>query len=271
MVNKQKNTKHKDTSDSDLKTEKKINSLFERTADEIFYDFFKKNGKILSSALVFLLLCILYGTYQYNQNSKYEQRTSDEIIAILDGNWENVNDKINKYFEYEHRNLASLKEKHQASLLYLFPINSKHQSIFLYKKAKELPYVCQYPFTTYHFKKLVVVEELLYLKVLYFLGFYGYKKEMKEFFLEKKMQTSVFAYYANYLLAIFTEDNNILKELIVGYGGFITNSRKEFVYYTTLSSSSSNNNSSNNNNSSKNKIDNKKKSKRKLENKNEKI
>lgn len=228
MLKKQKGKKGMDNLASETKIEKKINSLFERTADEIFYDFFKKYGKWVLSGLTFLMLSVLYGTYQYNEDRKYEEMMSEQIVNILEKDNFNVNSL--EIIEKERK----MKEKHKAALLYLVEIDSKEALMKVYKETLKLKYVCQYPFTTYHFKKLVVTEELLYLKVLYFLGFYGYTKEMREFFLEKKMQSSVFAYYANYLVAVFTNDNNILKELFIGYDGYITNNRRELVYYTNL-------------------------------------
>lgn len=223
-----KKRKKEDNTSVKNKTEEKINKLFDRTADEIFYDFFKKYNKYIIALFLTSVTLLFFGTYRYYVNIEYEKKTSEVLMSILDETNELEKDKkIQKAISNK-----SLKEKHKVSLLLLLKIKNKKDVYNIYTQSQNLVYVCQYPFNVYHFDEVSITTELLYLRVLYLLGKEEYIKEMKEFFMEKKMQCSVFSYYAYYILAFSTKDKSILNSLLDNT--MITNLGKGLTYNTEI-------------------------------------
>lgn len=204
------------------KREDQFKNLFEKTSDEIFMEFLKKQKNKIFFCIGLSLTTIIVGTYYWylrNENEKYINQEINVLVKKKQ-NKEKINfDKVLFLLN------KSKKVSYKSTLLMLIDlknISSKEWLIFL-KEVKKIPYVCQYIHTTSHFKKFSYITELLFLKTLYFMGKKNYISEMKNFFMEKKMNTSIMSNYMYLILVLFTKDKFILDDIITSYKYTVTN------------------------------------------------
>lgn len=222
--------------DIDPKMEKqkseKFNNLFERTADEVFYDFIGKHSRKILTLISLSLLSVIYGAYHWHQDKQHRENISKDIANIIKKkeNGDSYHQDIQKTF-HKTKILS-----YRATLLLLEDLDhmSSEEWFLFLQQVKDLKYFCQYVHTSSHFKRFSFVTELLFLKTLYFLGKKKQMQDMQAFFMAKKLQASILSHYMQYVLVIYTQDNAMLNDMLSSYEYNITNIPKELLIFTQL-------------------------------------
>lgn len=203
----------------------KFKKLFDRTADEIFYDFIGQHGKKVVISIISLLIIIVGITYCWYENNKTNQSIAKEISYIITQKQSGKNcnkaieaclPKTQTYAISTALRLNSKKIAYRATLLILQDVehmSTQEWEIYL-NNVNNLPYVCQYVHTTSHFKRFSFSAEFLFLKTLYWMQKKHYTKDqMLAFFMTKKLHASIMSSYMLYILAFSTKDKYILDDI----------------------------------------------------------
>ncbi len=232
--------------------EEKYKNLFERTADEIFYDFLKKYSKKILLLIIGILVFIIFITISYSNNQKLNEEISASIHLVINKtkNNENCNHIIDKIIKKTSTSKISDlfqldrdKIGYRSTLLLLKNtenMNNKEWEIH-FKQINDLPYVCQYIHTIPHGRRYLLTAELLFLKTIKDMTKRHYsQKEILSFFMKKKLHASILASYMYIYLCGEFNDSYMLSDLISMYNTSVHNI--DIIFLTLLNSDNINNN-----------------------------
>lgn len=210
---------------------RKFKSLSERTADEIFYDLISSHSKKIIGLLIFILCIGISTTYYWRMENENRQNISIHINQIIKKKAsgadcrQSIQNCLKEIDDMSFKLMPKRYDSYRATLLLMEDLDNMNYKDFqeFLRRVNNLDYICQYIHTTNHFKRFSYVTEALYLKTLYFMGKKGYKDQMLNFFMSKKLHTSIMGHYMYYILSLFQQNRYMLNDMASSYQYMVTN------------------------------------------------